>query len=140
MERPDQYSDLERSKHTIAEIMLFDSRISNLMFEIGSRLSAKVVSIQIMRDDDFVHRRDRTSNDIHMFCELKNGQYFHLRVYTRHMLDMDEIPTNTIFLTGYIKELRSQIGGNHSLKQNWYEWDADIIADQIITQNPLFFY
>ncbi len=119
--------------------MLFENRIASLLFAVASKFSGKVKSTQLMSDDNFVHRRDRTTNDIHLFLELKNGQYFHLRAYTRHMLDMGGIPEDKIFLTGYIKTSVTQIGGDHSLKQGWYTWDAEAIASEVISQNEGLF-
>lgn len=139
MKTPDHHSAPTLEKHDVKEIMLFENRISDLMFAIASKFSGKTKSTQLMRDDDFVHRRDRATNDIHVFLELKNGQYFHLRAYTRHMLDMGDIPKDRIFLTGYKKSSVSQTGGEHSLRQDWYIWDAETIANEIISQNEELF-
>lgn len=135
MKSSEPNSELSSEEYAAREIMLFESRISDLMFTVASKFSGKVKSIQLMRDDDFVHRRDRTTNDIHVFLELKNGQYFHLRAYTRHMLDMGKIPEDRIFLTGYLKSSVSQTGGEHSLRQDWYIWNAEAIANEITRQN-----
>lgn len=140
METPEQYQGDKKDKHGIDEAILFENHISELMFAIASKLSKKIVSFQAMRDDDFVHRKDRTINDIHIFLGLKNGQYFHLRAYTRHMLDMDEIPKEEIFLTGYIKSSISHTGGEHSFRQGWYKWDAECIAREILEQNSSLFF
>ena len=129
----------EIQKHTVQERILFENRIEDLMMGVAGKLSGKVRSIQMMRDDNFVHRRDRKTNDVHAFFELSNGQYFHLRTYTRHMLDMDTVPSDKILLTGYTKAGIAQIGGTHSLKQDWYQWDADTIASEVVRQNPSLF-
>jgi hypothetical protein len=135
MESPDQ----NLKKHSIKEVMLFESKITELLQAIAAKLSRYVKSTQFMRDNNFIRREDRTTNDIHLFLELKNGKYFHLRSYTRHMLDMNTIPTDEIFLTGYVKESISQNGGEHSFKQGWYQWNPDTIANEIIIQNPELF-
>ena len=126
-------------KYSMKEIMLFEGQISELMFKIGSLLSRKIKNFQVTNDDNFKHRRERKTNDIHLFFELKNGQYFHLRTYTRHMLDTGRTPRDQIFLTGYIKPSISQTGGQHSFRQGWYRWNPEIIAQEIIAQNPGLF-
>ena len=140
MKPPDHTSRPDEAKHDVREVMLFENRISELMFATAVKLTGKVKSFQFMRDDDFVHRRDRTTNDIHVFFELKNGQFFHLRAYTRHMLDMEKIPDTTILLTGYIKSSVSHTGGEHALRQEWYPWDAETIANEITNQQPELFF
>ncbi|MEI6588055.1 MAG: hypothetical protein WCO05_03850 [Candidatus Moraniibacteriota bacterium] len=139
MEGPELYLKSVKEKHSAKETLLFENRISDLMFVIMSKLSKRVKSVQVMKDDNFVHRRDRTANDIHVFFELKNGQFFHLKAYTKHMLDMDDIPVKKIFLTGYVQSSISQIGGKHSLKQGWYEWSDEVIASEIVAQNQALF-
>lgn len=134
MNTPNQHSEAPITKHSTQEIMLFENRIESLMFTTASKLTGKVKSFQLMRDDNFVHRRDRTTNDIHIFFELNNGQFFHLRAYTRYMLDMEEIPTDKIFLTGYKKPSVSQTGGEHAFKQDWYPWDPEAIANEVLSQ------
>lgn len=123
-------------KYSTKEIMLFENKISDLFFEIAAEFTGNVKSTQMMRDDDFVHRNDRKTNDIHLFLELKDGNYFHLRAYTRHMLEAGQTSGGQIFLTGYEKNGVDQTGGNHTLKQDWYEWDAKTIVQEIIKQNP----
>lgn len=121
MKTPDQRQNQKPEKHSVKEVMLFEGRITELLQSIAVKLSGYIKSFQLMRDNNFIKREDRTTNDIHLFLELKNGKYFHLRSYTRHMLDMKEIPTDEIFLTGYVKESISQSGGEHSFKQSWYK-------------------
>lgn len=139
MKTPDQKQNSKPEKHNIKEVMLFENRTTELLQAIALKLSKYVKSFQLMRDDNFVKREDRTTNDIHLFLELKNGKYFHLRSYTRHMLDMNEIPKDEIFLTGYIKESISQSGGEHSFRQSWYQWNPEVIVSEIVTQNPTLF-
>ena len=134
-----EHSDPTLVKYDTREIILFENRISDLMFAIASKFSGRVKTTQLMRDDDFVHRRDRTTNDFHLFLELKNGQYFHLRAYTRHMLDKGKITEDKILLTGYTKSSVSQTGGEHALRQGWYSWNAEAIANEIVSQNEEIF-
>lgn len=115
-----------------------EAKVSNLFSDIGSRLSPLVKSMTLMTDDNFVHRRDRTSNDIHLFLELKNGKVLHLRAYVRHMLET-EIQDNGIFLTAYLKDQIEQTGGAHSLRQGSYNWSAEEIVEEIKKQNPDLF-
>jgi len=138
MEYRDHY-DSEPPKHETKDIMLFEQQIAALLFSVAAKFSGKIKSFQMMRDDDFVRRKDRTTNDIHLFFELNNEQIFHLRAYTRHMLEVGEIPKDRIFLTGYQKPSIAQTGGEHSLNQAWYKWDSDLIAQGIIAQNPSLF-
>lgn len=112
---------------------------SNLLLNIALKLAGKYKTFQLMKDDNFVHRKDRTSNDIHLFLELEDN-YFHLRSYTRHMLDHSlKVKDNYIFLTGYQKKDIELNGGKHSFRQDWYKRDADTIAKEIIYQNQRLF-
>jgi hypothetical protein len=121
------------------EIIQFENKIADLMLNIGVKFSNKIVNFQIKRDADFVKRKDRQTNDIHLFFQLKGGRYFHLRAYTRHMLDTTRDSTDKIFLTGYLKSSVDNEGGEHSFKQGWYEWNPEIISDEIEKQNPTLF-
>ncbi len=71
MKTPNQYREIFERRRDIKEVMLFERRIGELMFSIASKLVDKVKSFQLMKDDDFVHRRGRTANDIHIFFKLK---------------------------------------------------------------------
>ena len=139
MEKPKDSQELTLDKPNIKEIILLENRVSELLFTVGSRLISQIKSIQIMRDDYFFHRRDRKINDMHVFLELYDGQYFHLKVYNRHMLDLSDIPTDKVLLTGYINPRISHVGGTHKLRQGWYPADAYTIVDEIISQNPELF-
>lgn len=95
-----------------------------------------------MKDNNFVKRRDRISNDIHLFIQLKTEGYFHLKGYTRHILSIDNLRNKynkQIFLTGYYKDNISHTGGKHSFEQKWYKEEPHIIANEIISQNPKLF-
>ena len=128
----------------MAEYTVKTMNIERLLFElfqqVGGELRGRFVSAQYMADDNFIHRRSRTSNDIHAFFELYGGGYFHLRGLTRHMLDFPKpLTEGLVFLTAYRKKEISQIGGEHSLQQDWYEQDPKVIAQQIVSQNPDLF-
>ncbi len=114
--------------------------MATLLFQrVAAQLQGRFISLQLMNDDNFVHRRDRTSNDIHLFLELPQT-YFHLRSYTRHMLlAPTQVADGKIFLTGYTKQQITLTGGNHSLEQKWYHRDPVMISQEIIRQNPTLF-
>ena len=113
---------------------------ADLFAKIGAQLSGKCQSFHLLRDDDFNHRRDRVSNDIHLFLELARSGYFHLRAYIRHTLQhQDKIKSSEVFLTGYYKDKISLHGGQHSFRQGWYHADSDEIAKEIEIQNPHLF-
>ena len=134
--KQEQETTLNYKESYIKEAVLLESKLKHLFVDISSNFVGKIISFQLMRDDDFVHRRDRIENDIHMFFELKNGEYFHLRGYTRFMLTaLELVKEGKIFLTGYRKNTITHNGGEHSFKQKWYENDANKIADEIISQN-----
>ena len=117
-----------------------ESVTADLFAKIGAQLSGKCQSFQLLRDDDFNHRRDRDSNDIHLFLELLNSGYFHLRAYIRHMLqNKEKIKSGELFLTGYYKDEISLHGGQHSFRQGWYSADGNQIAIEIEMQNPHLF-
>ena len=61
--------------------ILLENKVTNLFRGVVSELIGRYQSFQLMLDDNFVHRRDRTSNDVHLFLELDINQYFHLRAY-----------------------------------------------------------
>lgn len=119
----------------IEQILLLESKLADLFWRISIKLNGTYKSVQLMRDDNFVHRKDRTSNDIHAFFELRNREYFHLRGYTRHMLEHPQLSAKKVFLTGYRKNDIELVGGIHSLEQKWYELNPSIIANQIREQN-----
>ena len=125
----------------IKNAMLIERHLSDLFFEIGIFLKKRSKSFQLLNDDNFTPRRDRTSNDIHLFVELKGGKYFHLRGYTRHMLDnIEEYKTsNKVFLTGYLKDKIELTGGKHIILQTWYDNNSKIIADSIFQQMSEYF-
>lgn len=124
----------------ITQVISLENLISNLFFDIASDLSGTYVSVEFLKDDNFNHRRDRISNDIHAFFELYNKGYFHLRSYTRHMMDNhDMVESGNIFLTGYRKDKVELFGGAHSLRQDWYINDSKLISFEIISQNPDLF-
>jgi hypothetical protein len=133
-------SDLPENsgKNNAKEVMIFESKISQIMISIASKLAGKVKSFQLMTDTDFPVR-NRTTKDVHIFFELKNNQYFHLKAYTKHMLDIKGTKTDQIFLTGYLKPAITQDDGVHSLRQTWYEWNPEVIANEILEQNPGLF-
>lgn len=117
-----------------------ESVTTDLFAKIGAQLSGKCKSFQLLRDDDFSHRRDRDSNDIHLFLELFKDGYFHLRAYIRHMLQHQEkIKNGELFLTGYYKDGISLNGGTHSFRQDWYLADSEVITREIEMQNPHLF-
>jgi len=120
----------------IKEAVLLEGKTADLMLAV-TPLIKNVKSFQLMRDNDFSKRKDRNINDIHIFFELKNGKYFHLRAYTKYMLDTGV--KDKVFLTGYIKPSVEQFGGEHSLRQGWYEWNPIEIASEVISQNPTLF-
>lgn len=116
----------------------FERSIAILFFDVANEMNGKYISFQLMRDDDFMHRRDRHFNDIHLFLELNGRGYFHLKGYTRHMLEHPElIASQRVYLTGYLKSNISKVGGTHSLRQDWYKRDPKKIAEQIIVQARL---
>lgn len=139
MNTPSRPDDNESPKYHQKDIIVFENKLSDLFFAIGTKLAGKVQSFQTVTDDHFVHRRDRTANDIHLFLELKNGKLFHLRGYTRHMIDTKTLDSNKVLLTGYYKDAATQTGGVHSLKQDWYPWDPNLITQAIEFQNPELF-
>lgn len=51
----------------IKEAVLLESKIKNLFAGIAAIFPAKTASFQLMSDHDFIHRRDRMENDIHLF-------------------------------------------------------------------------
>ena len=120
--------------------ILLENKVTNLFRGVVSELIGRYQSFQLMLDDNFVHRRDRTSNDVHLFLELDINQYFHLRAYVRHMLKcLDVVDQGKILLTGYYKDEVKLIGGEHSFEQKWYECQPNVVAEEIITQNPQLF-
>jgi hypothetical protein len=126
-------------KNSSLEIIQFENKIADLMLAIGVKFSSKIVNFQVKRDADFVKRKDRQTNDIHLFFQLKSGRYFHLRAYTRHMLDINKTSTDKIFLTGYLKSSVDNEGGEHSFRQAWYEWNPETVSEEIEKQNPTLF-
>jgi len=116
-----------------------EQRASELFLDIAVSLIQRIASFQLLRDDLFVHRRDRTSNDIHLFLELRHGGYFHLRSYTRHMLSFPHLSKDALFLTGYRKRNIELEGGTHSLRQEWYPCDFTILSQEIVSQNEDLF-
>ncbi|MFC1749001.1 hypothetical protein ACFL2V_09375 [Pseudomonadota bacterium] len=136
-----------RCRQTAAELIEeepdsvnLETRLTDLFYDICIKLTKRVVSFQVMPDDYLVHRRDRTSNDLHAFLDLNDGRIFHLRAYTRHMLDAPEnLEEGRVMLTGYLKDSVQLTGGTHSFKQKWYDWDAEFIAQEIVAQNPELF-
>ena len=68
------------------EVIKLESRVQDLFRDVFCKLTGKVISVEFKIDDSFTHRRDRKTNDIHAFFEIKPRGYFHLRSYTRHML------------------------------------------------------
>ena len=127
-------------KNSNLEIIQFENRIADLMFAVGVKFSKKVTSFEVKRDDDFIHRKDRQNNDIHLFFQLKNGRYFHLRAYTRQMLDVNKkTATDKIFLTGYLQSSVDNEGGEHSFRQAWYDWNPETVSEEIEKQNPTLF-
>ncbi|MEK6961247.1 MAG: hypothetical protein AABX47_08820 [Nanoarchaeota archaeon] len=124
----------------IKRALELESLATNLFLRVAANLQGRSKSVQLMRDDNFAHRRDRTSNDIHLFIELISGGYYQLRSYTRHMLHHpDKVDAGEIFLTGYRQDEILQVGGIHSLRQDWYPSDAEFIAREVISQNPDIF-
>lgn len=120
----------------IKEAVLLEGKTADLMSAVAPLIKS-VKSFELMRDNDFSKRKDREINDIHLFFELENGKYFHLRAYTRYMLDTGV--KDKVFLTGYIKSSVNQVGGEHSLRQGWYEWNPTEIANEVMLQNPTLF-
>ncbi len=123
---------------SLVEIIRFEQSIGDFFFDVAVHLSGRYVSVQVLKDDHFVHRKDRMTNDIHAFFELYNSGYFHLRAYVRHMLDHPET-VDSLFLTGYRKTGISHSGGAHALHQRWYPRDPAAVADEILVQNPHLF-
>jgi hypothetical protein len=121
------------------EIKLLESRLADLFFELPVPLKGTYRTFQVMLDDNFNHRRDRTSNDVHIFFELHEGGYFHLRSYTRHMAQNLAFAKDRVFLTGYRKLEVTLNDGEHSLRQDWYSWEAISLAKEISMQNPDIF-
>ncbi len=139
MNLPSQPDDSAAQKYSPLEVISFENKLSELLLGVGIKMAGKIKSWQPMSDDQFVHRRDRTSNDLHLFLELKDGKFFHLRAYTRYMLDTRSAGADKVFLTGYQKDTVAQTGGVHSLKQDWYSWDSEAICQEILRQNPGLF-
>ncbi len=111
--------------------------VSELFWDVTAQLKRRFVSVQMMRDDNFRHRRDRKESDIHAFYELANGQYLHLRGCVRHMLFVPPAQREgRVYLTGYLKSEIVQVGMDHSFQQRWYDWNAGSIASELINQNP----
>jgi len=130
--------DTPQDKDGLKETLELEARITSLFHSVGVKISPYVKSYMLMADDNFVNRRDRTSNDIHLFLELRDGQVFHLRAYTRHMLDTGE-QEKGVFLTAYLNDKVTHTGGVHSLRQASYPWDAEAVFQEILKQNPGLF-
>lgn len=121
-------------------ILTLENMATDLFQNVAGNLSKKVKSVQLMSDDNFVHRRDRTSNDIHLYLELLQGGFLHVRSYTRHMMTQhDKVNEGMIFLTAYRKNSIELVGGTHSLRQDWYKCDPNIVSYEITSQNPDLF-
>ena len=127
-------------KEYLKNAIILENKSKNLFVEIMAKISNHVKSVTIMSDDNFTHRKDRVENDIHLFLELHNGKYFHLRSYVRFMLTALEIvEQDKIFLTGYLKNSVTQNGGTHSFKQTWYNLNSENIFEEILNQNNKYF-
>lgn len=124
------------NQNRIKEAVLLEGKTADLMMAVAP-LVENVKSFQLMRDSDFFKRKDRNINDIHIFFELNSGKYFHLRAYTGYMLDTGI--KDKVFLTGYVQSSIDKIGGEHSLRQDWYDWNPTKIATEIMSQNPTIF-
>ena len=132
------YWEKQKEEYLLKAIELENS-ITQLMFEISSRMWRLVQSSQLMRDNDFIRRKDRTENDIHAFFELRSWKIFHLRAYVRFMLEIKHPWDNQVFLTGYLKKTININKWQHSFRQQWYNMNASDISEEMQKQNPTLF-
>lgn len=130
----------EREDDEIMKALTLQAQLSELFSNIGAHLVKKGVSVQIFLDDHLQPRKDRMSNDVHLFLELQDGTYFHLKAYTGHMFQVgNETTKGKVFLTRYHQQSVHIGGRDHALRQDWYEWDGPKIAEEIVKQNPSLF-
>jgi hypothetical protein len=117
---------------------------SNLLFDVSAAIMEKapkkVHSSRVVLTDHLQHIRDRSENDVHLFLELHNGKVFHIKIYLAHMIRTDPSSLNVqVMLTAYQQDTITLHGGEHSLRQGWYPWNATNIAQSIVEQNPDLF-
>ncbi len=130
----------EEESDEMMRALMLQAKLAELFSNVGAHLVKRGVSVQVLLDDNLQPRRDRIVNDVHLFLELHDGTYFHLKAYTSHMLQVEnEMTRGKVFLTGYHQESIHMGGRRHALRQDWYPFDDQQIAEEVIQQNPTLF-
>lgn len=120
--------------------MTIENKVKELFFSTMSHLKGKYKEFLIVTDDYFSKKKDRITSDIHLFITYNNNRTFHLKAYTSHTIEnIEKYQNNKVFLTGYQKEKIEWKGGKHSLRQDWYEQESKLIANEIVFQNKELF-
>ncbi|MBI5872035.1 hypothetical protein HZB88_03030 [archaeon] len=123
----------------IHEMQELEYKLGELFTETAIKLKGHK-SMQLMRDNDFGKIREREVNNVHLFLELTDVLYFHLKADLNHMkFFLEQVRSGEIFLTGYLKDSVAKHGGEHAFSNQWYRSDALYIAQQIAEQNPSYF-
>lgn len=126
--------------HKLKQALELERKVANLFFNIGAKLSNQTISMTAMRDNDFQKIRGREQNNIHLFLELPDRTYFHLKGDVKHMLFFPKmVEQGKVFVTGYLKKSPALHEGSHSFRNDWYVCDAAILSAQITSQNPDLF-
>jgi len=123
----------------IDEIQNIEYKLAELFTQTAILLTGHK-SMQLMRDNDFGKIRERKINNIHLFLELSDNLYFHLKGDLNHMqYFLDQVKSGEVFLTGYLKDSIAKNGGKHAFINQWYQAKPDYLAHQIAAQNHAYF-